>query len=81
MSQEEYEQELRIYAYTTTTGQTGTIAAYSALDAKVRVARRAIVALPMEVEIVQTRVCEVERINHHAITKTRIASERTRGTD
>jgi hypothetical protein len=50
MSQEEYVQELRLYEYSTNDGREGTIAAFSELDAKIRVARRAIVCLPLEIE-------------------------------
>jgi len=51
MSCEEYTQELRLYAYTTSEGKKGHISGYSAIDAKIRVVRRAIASLPMEVDV------------------------------
>jgi len=51
MSCEEYTQELRLYAYTTSDNKKGHISGYSAINAKRRVANRGIVHLPMEVEV------------------------------
>ncbi len=50
MSTEEYVQPLRLYEYTTNDGRKGHISGYNELDAKIRVARRALVNFPLEVE-------------------------------
>jgi len=50
MSTEEYVQPLRLYEYTTNDGRKGYTSGYNELDAKISVARRAIVNFPLEVE-------------------------------